>query len=191
MKKIFTFIIVLFCCFVNAQQSATISLDWDAKTAYSIGDVKLNIPQFSSDSFNFDFANKSLFYIKKIPTDYFVDESSLQITNVVFESVSETQLGNLSQSEIKKSITASVKTIVSRDQYFGYLTFSPIIKEESGYKRVKSLTYSFARETNASKITSNNSVATITNSALASGTWKRIYVQKWKIGFVWFLSFRV
>ena len=178
MKKIFTFIIVLFCCFVNAQQSATISLDWDAKTAYSIGDVKLNIPQFSSDSFNFDFANKSLFYIKKIPTDYFVDESSLQITNVVFESVSETQLGNLSQSEIKKSITASVKTIVSRDQYFGYLTFSPIIKEESGYKRVKSLTYSFARETNASKITSNNSVATITNSALASGTWKRIYVQK-------------
>ena len=178
MKKIVTFILVLFSCFVNAQQSATITLDWVAKTAYSIEVVKLNIPQFASDSYNFDFQNKSISYINKIPTDYFVDPSSLQISNVVFESVSAAQLGDLSTVALKNSINASVKTIISRDQYFGYLSFSPIIRDESGYKRVKSLTYSFSKATSASKIPTNNAVTAITNSVLSSGTWKRFYIQK-------------
>lgn len=178
MKKIITFIIVLFGCFVNAQQSATITLDWVAKTDYSIGDAKIQVPQFSSDSYNFDFHNSTVLYVNKIPTDFFVDETSLQISNVVFESISVAQLGDLSKAAIKNAINASIKTIVSRDQYFGYLSFLPIIKEDSGYKRVKSFTYSFVKATTASKIVSSNAVAAITNSVLASGTWKRIYVEK-------------
>ena len=178
MRNFFTCIIVLFSFFVNAQQGATIALDWVAKTSYSIEDVELHVPQFKSDSYNFDFQNKTILYIQKIPTDFLVSESSLQISNVVFESISVIQLGDLSTKAIGNSMNASVKTVISRDQYFGYLSFSPIIKDESGYKRVKSLTYSFTKETNASKIISNNSVAAITNSVLATGTWKRIYVQK-------------
>ncbi len=178
MKKIVTCFIVLLCGFVNAQQSATITLDWVAKTTYSIGDVKLNVPQFSSDSYNFDLQNKSIQFIKKIPTDFFVNESSLQINTIEFESISTSQLGDLSQSAINNTINASIKTSVSRDQYFGYLSFSPIIKDGSGFKRVKSFTYSFIKETNAFKIAANNSITTIANSVLASGTWKRIYVDK-------------
>ncbi len=178
MKKFIIFIVLFFSCFVNAQQSATITLDWVTKTDYSIGDAKLQVPQFSSDSYNFDLQNKSISYVKKIPIDYFVDESSLQITAIIFEPVSVNQLGELNVNTIKNSINSSVKTIISRDKYFAYLSFSPIIKDESGYKRVKSLTYSFNKESNTSKIISNNNVAAITNSVLSSGTWKRIYVQK-------------
>ena len=178
MKKIVTYIIFLFFGFVNAQQSATITIDWVANTDYSIGATKLKIPQFSSDCFNFDFQNKTIQFVKKIPVDYIVNESSLQITNIEFETISTSQLADLSQSLIKSSINASIKTSVSRDQYFGYFSFSPIIKDESGFKRVKSLTYTFTRETNASKIATNNSLTTITNSVLATGTWKRIYVDK-------------
>ena len=122
MKKIIPFIIVLFGYFVNAQQSATITLDWVAKTDYSIGDAKIQVPQFSSDSYNYDFQNSTVLYVNKIPTDFFVDETSLQISNVVFESISVAQLGDLSKSAIKNSINASIKTIVSRDQYYGYLS---------------------------------------------------------------------
>ena len=104
MKKIVTCFIVLLCGFVNAQQSATITLDWVAKTTYSIGDVKLNVPQFSSDSYNFDLQNKSIQFIKKIPTDFFVNESSLQINTIEFESISTSQLGDLSQSAINNTI---------------------------------------------------------------------------------------
>ncbi|MFZ4105032.1 type IX secretion system sortase PorU [Flavobacterium sp.] len=178
MKKFFILIIILFSCLINGQQNSFITIDWVAKTDYSIGDLKLQIPQFSSDSYNFDLQDKSITYVKKIPINYFVDVSSLQITNIIFESISATQLGDLNKSSLKTSINSSVKTVVSRDQYYAYLTFSPIIKDESGYKRVKSLTYSFNKETNFSKINSNNSVAAISNSVLYSGTWKRIYVQK-------------
>ncbi len=178
MKKFFILIILLFSCFTNGQQNSFITIDWVTKTDYSIGDLKLQVPQFSSDSYNFDLQDKSITYVEKIPINYFVDEFSLQVTNIIFESISATQLGDLNKSTIKTSINSSVKTVVSRDQYYAYLTFSPIIKDESGYKRVKSLTYSFNKETNSSKINSNNSVAAISNSVLSSGTWKRIYVQK-------------
>ncbi|MEO0037380.1 MAG: hypothetical protein RIQ59_591 [Bacteroidota bacterium] len=178
MKNILTCFFILLSCFLKAQQSATISIDWLTKTEYALEETKLQIPQFSSDSYNFNFHNRSLFFVKKIPIDYFIDENSLQVTNISYESISESQIGDLSKSEIKSTINASIKTITARDQNYGYLSFCPIIKDETGYKKVLSLTYSFTKSSFGNKQISNNSTTAITNSVLASGTWKRIYVQK-------------
>ena len=143
MKNILAFIFIFTSCFANAQQSGTILIDWIAKTEYAIEETKIQIPQFLSDSYNFNFHNRSLLYIKKIPVDYIIDENSLQVTNIVYESISESKIGDLSKSEINNTIKASVKAINSRDQNYCYLSFSPIIKDESGYKKVLSLNYYF------------------------------------------------
>ncbi|MFM7018713.1 type IX secretion system sortase PorU [Flavobacterium sp.] len=178
MKYFLTSVFILFSCFLKAQKGGTIALDWTAKTEYSIEETHLNIPQFSSDSYNFNFQNRSLLFIKKFPVDFFVSENSLQISSISYESISENELGDLSKSEIKNNINASIKTIISRDQNYCYLSFSPIIRDETGYKKVISLTYYFDKASANSKQISNNATTTITNSVLATGIWKRIYVQK-------------
>ena len=178
MKNILALIFILTSCFANAQQSGTISIDWIAKTEYAIDQTKLQIPQFLSDSYNFNFHNRSLHFIKKIPVDYITDENSLQVTNIVYESISESQIGDLSKSEINNTIKASIKAINSRDLNYCYLSFSPIIKDETGYKKVLSLNYYFTKTSFENKPVSNNSTSAITNSVLATGTWKRFYVEK-------------
>ena len=178
MKNILAFIFIITSCIANSQQSGTISIDWIAKTEYAIEETKLQIPQFSSDSYNFNFHNRTLLYVKKIPVDYIIDENSLQVTNIVYESISESKIGDLSKSEINNTIKASVKAINSRDQNYCYLSFSPIIKDESGYKKVLSLNYYFNKTSFGNKLVSTNSTSAIANSVLSTGTWKRFYVEK-------------
>ena len=83
MKNILALIFILSSCIANSQQSGTISIDWIAKTEYAIEETKIQIPQFLSDSYNFNFHNRSLLYIKKITVDYIIDENSLQVNNIV------------------------------------------------------------------------------------------------------------
>lgn len=160
-----------------AQQTSYLTLDWIEKTNYPYNDFKFTIPQFQSDSYNFDPIKREIIYSKKIPSIVFIDENSIQVSNVVFETISELQLGDLNKSNIPNTVNPKIKNIVARDQIYALLTFSPIIKDENGYKRITSLNYSY---TNSSKInkTTNQNIVSVTNSVLATGTWKRIYVQK-------------
>ena len=178
MKKIFTFLFLIICFFVNAQQSGSIVVDWNSKTDYSYGDYKVNIPQFQLENFNFDFASKSLLFTKKILCTSLVDENSLVLTNIVYESINESQLGDLDKKEIKKTIISNFKNIIAREIIFGMINFSPIIKDDNGYKRVKSFDYSFNFTTNSSKFIGSQNLLNVSNSILSTGTWKRFYVQK-------------
>jgi len=163
--------------FVVAQQTGSVAVDWIEKTNYPYNDFKFTIPQFQSDSYNFNPIRKEIFYSKKFPSTVFIDENSIQISNVVFETIQELQLGDLNKSNIPNTINVKIKNVVSRDQIYVVLTFSPIVKDENGYKRVKSFNYSYNSSSNVNK-TSNQNMVSITNSVLATGTWKRIYVQK-------------
>ena len=177
MKKIITLVFLFTCLIVNAQQSGSINVDWIEKTDYSYSDFKFNIPQFQSDSYNFDFVKKEISYVKKIPSTQLIDENSLQISNLVFESINDTQLGDLNKVTIPSTIKATFRNTIARDQNTILLTFSPIVKDENGYKKVKSFNYSYTFSSNANKNSIQN-VVSVTSSVLATGTWKRFYVQK-------------
>ena len=178
MRNFFLLICLFLKCFVYAQQSNILSIDWIENTSFIFGENKLNIPQFSSDSFNFDFIKKEISFVKKIPVNSYVDENSLQITNVVYETIPEGQLGDLSRKAIKTTINSKFINVISRDKIFAMLTFSPIIKDEGGYKKVKSFSYSFKSATNNSKFNQIQFNTGISNSALSYGTFKKIYVTK-------------
>jgi hypothetical protein len=176
MKKIVTLLVFLFCLFVNAQQTESLSIDWVEKKTYPFSEFSYVIPQFSFGNFNFDVEKRRILYINKINLNSLLDESSLKITNVVFESITEADLGDLDKSNIKNDLNAIIKNEVSRDQIIGIISFSPI-RDGSGYKRVISLNYSFDFDIKKS-IKTTQSVSSITNSVLATGTWKRFYIQK-------------
>jgi hypothetical protein len=177
MKKIFTLLFVLICWLTKAQQSGSIVVEWTENRDYPFSEFKVSIPQFQTDSYNFNLEKKELVFSKKISLETTVDENSFQVSNLVFETISENELGDLDKTNIKSSLNVSFENVISRDVISGFINFSPIIKDEFGYKKLKSLTYTFNSYSTSSKF-SNQNTANITNSVLASGTWKRFYVQK-------------
>lgn len=178
MKKIFILLFLFVFSFVDAQQSGSAVVNWSDKTDYSFGEYKVNIPQFQSVNYNFDFTSKTIDFTMKIACNSLIDESSIQLTNVVYESIDESKLGELDKRQIKASIKYTLKNIVARDLIFGLITVSPIIKDENGFKKIKSFDYSFNYTTSVSKYLGSQSLTNISSSVLTTGNWKRFYVQK-------------
>ncbi len=176
MKKILTFFLTLVCACVWSQHRGTATLTWTDGTEAMFGERKVTIPQFEPEHFDYNASKKEIQYRLRIPLTARIDEHSLQITNVVLESVSAAQLGELSVAAIPNKIIGKIENRQARDKISALLTITPIIKDASGYKRVKSFAYSFNAST--ARVTSANAPNVITSSVLASGEWFRFYVVK-------------
>ena len=135
----------------------------------------MTIPQFDVRNFVFDSYTKELLFAIKIPLEKPADENSLEISNVFYEIVSEASLGDLTISKLPSRLEASISSIYVRNKIVARLQVSPIIKEGSIYKRVKSFDYSFRESSNS---TSRRFGMNPTNSVLATGDWYRFYIQK-------------
>lgn len=177
MKKIVPSLLLLVCFVTSAQQRGDVVLEWIDNTEISYGDYKIKIPQFKSESFYYDEAKKQVFFNLKVPQSQAVDASALQITNIVYESISAMQLGELKPANLPTNTNAVLKSYKARDKFFAFISLSPIIKDGSGYKRIKSFTYTIngaAQRTTPLAY----SVNAVTSSVLASGDWYRFYVEK-------------
>jgi flagellar hook assembly protein FlgD len=162
---------------VFSQEQGNITLKWSEKKAISFGSNTYTIPQFSVENYQFDTYSKTLNYFLSIKLNNFLDENSLRITNLIFEPISETQLGDISIRNIPSSFNYTFKTSIARDKYFGKIILTPIIKEGSTYKKLISFSYYF--EQNSTRVTPLvNSINAIENSVLSTGNWYRFYVEK-------------
>ena len=179
MKKIAIFLFLLLNVIGFSQERKSVTIDWLDKNEINFGDYKINSPTFNGDFFNYDNSKKAIFYSKKELVNSIIDENSLDLSNIVYEPISEMKLGELNKKEIPTSIIASLKNYISRDKIYSFLIFSPIIKDNSGYKKVLSLSYTYNLGNSNSKFAlAPNNVSTITNSVLTSGNWYRFYVEK-------------
>lgn len=176
MKKIFFYVLLLSFGFLKGQQSGNIQINWSQSNDVSYGDYKFIVPNFNAENFNFNQQNKSVLFIKKIQINAAVEESSLQISNLTFQDVNQNELGDLSLAAIPSSINATLTNSYAREEVTSVLVFSPIVKENGTFKKVISFNYSFSQSL-GNKNALQNSVSSITNSVLSSGTFKRFYVQ--------------
>ncbi len=177
MKKIAFFIFYLFTFLCFGQQKGAITIGWTENKLLSFGEFSLNVPSFNEENFVYIEATRELFYAKKFKESTLIDENSLQITNVVFEPINETQLSSISKGTIPTTVIATVKNTIAREQYYSTLTISPFVKEGNTYKKVISFDYSF-EASNSSRLTNENNVMAVSNSVLSSGNWYRFYVEK-------------
>jgi Peptidase family C25 len=175
MRKILFAYLFLMPFFSFAQIKSDLTIDWLEKKEMFFGENKLNIPQFSGNSFNYDSSKKALFFIHNL-NDASIG-NNVQLSNIVYETLNDAQIGDLDPINIPKSPSATIKINESRDLKQAFLVLSPIIKDEFGYKRIKSFSYSL-NSTNASRIAQTKATAAITNSVLASGDWYQFYVEK-------------
>lgn len=178
MKKIIT-VLLLFVTFIGfSQEQGSITVNWTEKKGFSHGDFSFNIPQFNVENYQFDSYTKTVNYLLTLNLTGVVDENSIQIRNLVYESITENQLGDLDLKNIPTSFKYRFKTNIARDKFYGQLTVSPIIKEGNSFKKLVSFSYNILQnQTNRNYNTSNN-VNAIQNSLLSSGNWYRFYVKK-------------
>ncbi|TRX35475.1 type IX secretion system sortase PorU [Flavobacterium sp. ZT3R18] len=177
MKNIFFYCIVLFPFLAFSQVKGDVVIEWAEKSEMAFGNSTRHIPHFKGSSYCYDSTQESLFYNLNIANSASLDENSLQITGMIYETISAAQLGDLNISNIPIAINASVYSSESRNLRQEFLKLSPIIKDGNGYKRVKSFSYVLnlgsARKLNTSK---NKNV--LSNSVLSTGEWFRFYIEK-------------
>ena len=177
MKNIIALLLFSFSLTCFAQQKGKVRINWIEKTEISFGSYKMNVPQFSSDSFYFDSYKKTISYLLNLPQSGSVDENSLQITNLVYETIAIEKLGDLDRKAIPTSAKATLKSTLARDKNFAFISLSPIIKEGDSFKKIISFSYFFAN-ISAKDSYQSKTATNITNSVLATGDWYRFYVEK-------------
>ena len=174
--KLLLFMLFSVACF--GQQKGDVTLTWVDKSEIVFSTYKVNVPQFKSENFSFNSSNNSILYTLNLPQSAEINENSLQISNVVFETISQSQLGDLNIKSIPNAINAKIKTTKARDKVFAFLSLSPIIKDADGFKKILSFSYYFSNSSISRSTLETNNTTLISNSVLASGDWYRFYVEK-------------
>ncbi|BCY28244.1 type IX secretion system sortase PorU [Flavobacterium okayamense] len=178
MKKLFYLFLLFASTLVYSQFEREVVLNWEGSSDAKTSEVEVfKFPFFSNKELDVDIANRVLLYSEVFNTVNFVNPSSL-ITNVEYQSITESELYGLNKNLIPSSISANIKSVNARDKIISVFTFSPIIKDGVGYKKVIKINYSFGFDLLNKNTNSSFSVNAIQNSVLATGNWYRFYVEK-------------
>lgn len=174
MKKKIIYFFLLISTVLPAQNTNSIILNWKEEGMFSNENLVFKYPTFDGLYFSLDLGAEQIFFKKETFVAQLIDENSLKITNISFQTIGEQDLLNLNKDKIPTSIQARIESFYAKDQVVSLFTFSPIIKDVNGYKKVVSLNYSYTYKINNSRYTNRRN---ITNSAFASGNWFRFYVE--------------
>ena len=162
-----------------SQERHSIVLNWEKDNTFRISDYSINIPSFQANNFNYDDSNKRIYYTQTIKVQGMFNESSLQITEIQYETITKLGLGTLNTSIIPTSINATLINSLARDINYGTFSFSPIILDKGVYKKVKSLSFTFSYDNSKGFETfSSQDFVGIRSSVLSTGDWFRFYVEK-------------
>ena len=177
MGKTFLLYFTLIPFFLSAQVKGDAVIEWLGIREMSYGKFKVNIPQFSGSSFHYDASKKNLVYTVKVKETPYSDENKIQITNVIYEAITLDDLGDLASENIPKTINPTIIISTSRGIREAFVSIAPIIKDDFGFKRVKSFSYEV--EKNNSRVSQfNKTTNSISNSVLANGNWFQFYIEK-------------
>jgi hypothetical protein len=174
--KFLLFALISFAAF--SQKKGAVSLVWLEKSELSYDAFKYNIPQIKSSNFTFDNSKRAIFYNLNLPQSELIDENSLQITNIIYEDISTSELGDLNLKNIPNSINAKLYSTISRDKIFAFISLSPIIKNGDEYRKVVSFSYSFLNINTSRSPQENSNSLQLSNSVLSNGDWFRFYIEK-------------
>nr|WP_315157489.1 type IX secretion system sortase PorU [uncultured Flavobacterium sp.] len=177
MRNLVFCFILLFQTITFAQIKGDVIIDWIENSTTSSSPNKSQVPVFKGNNYSYNSFTQVLYYNLNLNNNTDLDAKSIQISNVIYEPTAAPYIGNLNPISIPSAIKTNLYTTKSRNSIQNFLNISPIIKDNSGYKRVKSFSY-LINNGSAKKIASIKNSNSITNSVLVSGDWYRFYVEK-------------
>src|SRR6476660_9247488 len=158
-----------------AQIKGDVTIEWEENISTISNNAK-QAPVFKGNSYFYDEYHQSLDYNLNLNSSSELNEKTIQITNVVFDPIPSSALGNLNIALIPSTIKPTLYTAKSRNTIQNFLRLSPIIKDNSGFKKIKSFSYTIYNGS-TKKIASIKNQTYISNSILASGDWYRFYIE--------------
>lgn len=166
MMKILSSIFIFLICALGFSQETRLSLDWEE----IIKDTSAPL----SSSLQLSQNEEGLWmYMSQWGVNQPILENSVQLENVVYETIPTSQLSKLNKNKIESDLSYTLQTGQARDKYYAILNVTPFVVVNGQYKRIKSaeVSYAFAKASNA-----RSSIA-ITNSILATGDYYKFYVE--------------
>ncbi|SFZ89330.1 Peptidase family C25 [Flaviramulus basaltis] len=179
MKEKILWLLLVFSTVVFSQQKKY-NISWGDSQTLSGESFSIQIPSFNKEHFTYSF-DDGLLFVDQWETSTLVNEASASLTNVIYQTISKTELKDLDVNIISNTLKFSLKNSISRNKKYIYFQLSPIIKDANGtYKKVISFQINYKNGVNANKSSLLNksfgSSKVISNSVLNSGEWYRFYV---------------
>lgn len=163
---------------VAQAQQKRYNIVWTESQTLSGDSFSIEIPSFDKAYFNYGL-EEGILFVDQWESKGLVNESSISVTNVVYQSISKTDLKDLDLNKIPNTLSYSLKNSVARNKTYTFFQLTPIIKDENGdYKKVTSfqINYKNGVDNRTALLKRNNASRVITNSVLSSGEWYRFYV---------------
>ena len=179
MKRILTCLCLLIVChFFYGQEKRVVQLNWKNGNYTYNQNVSFDIPHFQSENFVFRYDDKEIEFRKVVSNTGIANVSTLKVVNVQYEDIVGGSVGILDIKKIPNSPSFNLFNVGSRDKNSVVLSFSPIINIKGSFKKINSLEFSFEYDVDNFENSTNFRKASVQNSILKSGVFKKFYVQK-------------
>jgi flagellar hook assembly protein FlgD len=165
---------MIFGLFAFGQQKQ-FNVEWNGDKVLETEYGKIIVPGFSEQHFSYDNKNGLKFFSQWDSNGGYVDENSVTLSNVTYETITQSGLRNLNTNLIPKSPKFNFHNTNARDKRGYYFEISPIINDRGVFKKIKSFTINYNFSANRSQTAARTE---ITNSVLSSGEWYKFYIEE-------------
>ncbi len=174
MKKFLLLLFILNQTILWSQQK-TFEIIWEGSRTFQTSMSQLEVPSFNENHLSFN-DDSGLLYITEWDSSFPVNETSAVLNNVVYATISSSELISLPLNTVPKSPKLTLRNTNARNKRSVYLQITPIINDNGIYKKITSFTVDY----NTSANRENRAAAPlgIVNSVLSTGQWYRFYVDK-------------
>ncbi|WP_179335778.1 type IX secretion system sortase PorU [Winogradskyella costae] len=175
MKNCYLISLLLFTMLCFGQQKQ-FNINWDGYKVLETNYSKIEVPAFDENHFNYDDDKGLLFFGQWESNGGQIDQSSVAVTNIVYETMSSNELKDLNPKRIPNSPSPKLHNTNARGKYRTYFELSPIINDKGIFKRITAFTVNYSVTSNRSSVIAKG-VNDISNSVLSSGQWYRFYIE--------------
>jgi hypothetical protein len=176
-KSIYLFNLLLSLTLLG--QSHSLEIEWNTDGKLHYDSYSIVAPNFKTTEFYYNEPDQTIHFFKKIKVESRINESSIQIENITFETISNDEIGVLDKNKI--STTPNLKLVNTNEKLFNevLVSFSPIINQNGTYRKIKSIRFSYNFESGRlpGPIISSDFDG-VRNSVLSTGNWFRFHVEK-------------
>lgn len=176
MKKLILFFTLILIPITLVGQDKFIELDWNNTNAskWRSTSQKNTVNDKNSEVLIRLLINQDMNFIKQWEDINYVDENSLEISNIIYEKLSNNELKIVNKKLLIGKHIAELKSGKSRDKFYTSILINPIINLNGVLKKIISFKISYKYNNQ------NRPLKTIpvSNSALASGDWYKFKVDQ-------------
>ncbi|NRR91598.1 type IX secretion system sortase PorU [Winogradskyella undariae] len=176
MKNCYLISLLLFGMLCFGQQKQ-FNINWGENKILETAYNKIEVPAFDDDHFSYDDNYGLKYFAQWESASGQIDQNSVTLFNVTYETISSSELKNLNPNLIPSSPKYGLYNINARGELSNYFEISPIIKDRGVYKKITTFTilYNSLSGRSANTVMGVND---ITNSVLSSGQWYRFYIEE-------------